>query len=387
MAPEPNVTLSGNSEICSGTNGALTASGADTYLWNTGETTPNISIGPVASTVYTVTGTNTVTGCSQTETLAVQVSSYPQMTVTGTTFCEGKTGIISAEGATNYLWSNGSTQPSIQVTAAANTIYSVSGTATSTLCVAMNTVLVEVVPIPTLSVKNSTINLCRNNPAELVAAGATNYLWSTGLTTASISVSPLSTSVYSVSTSSGSTGCIGTKTIQVNVIDLPHILISGDSTLCEGQMTTLTASGGNSYVWNTGATTSEINVMMNPQVTEFYVTGKNDKTGCSATDSIRVKESPACCELWVPNAFSPNGDNMNEEFATKTLCEFKEYTMYVFNKWGEQIWSTSDVNEKWNGYSKGQACKPDVYVYLIRATRLIPNLVSIERTGHIALIK
>ena len=104
-------------------------------------------------------------------------------------------------------------------------------------------------------------------------------------------------------------------------------------------------------------------------------------------DSIKVGNSEKCCEIFIPNSFTPNEDNMNEDFGAVTLCEFLEYKMYIFDKWGEQIFVSNNVGARWNGYYKGVLCKEDVYVYLIKAKRKGIGFKSYDKTGHVSLIK
>ena len=123
MNPLPTVTITGNSTICQGSSTTLTATGANTYNWSTGDNTASVSIN--AFGIYTVTGTSTE-GCSNTANVTVLVSQLPQITITGETdICAGESTTLTANGGDIYLWSNGSTDNTLTVNLAG--IYQVIG--------------------------------------------------------------------------------------------------------------------------------------------------------------------------------------------------------------------------------------------------------------------
>ncbi len=111
--PLPMVTITGNSTICQGNSTTLTASGADTYAWSTGDSTASVTIS--AFGVYTVTGTSTE-GCSNTANVTVLVSQPPVITISGETdICAGESTTLTASGGETYLWSNGTTENTLTV--------------------------------------------------------------------------------------------------------------------------------------------------------------------------------------------------------------------------------------------------------------------------------
>ena len=114
--PVPTITNGGNTTICQGSSTTLTASGADSYSWSTGENTASVNISSFG--VYTVTGTS-VEGCSNTANVTVLVSQLPVITITGETdFCAGESTTLTANGGTSYLWSDGTTNASLTVNTA-----------------------------------------------------------------------------------------------------------------------------------------------------------------------------------------------------------------------------------------------------------------------------
>ncbi|MBC7862769.1 MAG: T9SS type A sorting domain-containing protein, partial [Bacteroidia bacterium] len=129
----PVITISGINAICAGGSALLTASGADTYQWTAGPATDVNTVSPSSSASYTVVGTNSVTGCSNTTSQFVTVNSNPVVSVTNSLLtgieCEGSADTLIASGANTYLWSTSESTDTIIVTHATGTItWSVIGT-------------------------------------------------------------------------------------------------------------------------------------------------------------------------------------------------------------------------------------------------------------------
>ncbi len=281
--PIPNPSIAGTTTICAGSSTTLTASGGTTYSWNTGQTTAAITVSPSTATTYTVTAT--AGGCSNSATVQVTVNPNPVPTITGTsTICNGQSTTLTASGATTYSWNTGATTAAITVSPTTTTTYTVTGTTGG--CSRSTTIAVTVNPIPNPTI-SGTSAICAGGSTTLTAAGGTTYSWNTGQTTAAINVSPTVTTTYTVTATTG--GCSNTATQQVTVTPLPTPSISGTSTICNGQSTTLTASGGTTYSWNTGASTAAITVSPSTNTT-YTVTATT--SGCSNSTTIAVTVNP-----------------------------------------------------------------------------------------------
>ena len=270
--------------ICSGGSATLVGSGgAASYSWNPGAIAGATAVvSPTASTIYTLSGTSGT--CVNTQTTGVTVTASLNITVNNPTICAGNMATVTASGAINYTWSTGSVVPSITVSPAATTVYTVNGSNGS--CLGSKTATVIVNANPTVAVNSSTI--CSGNSATLVASGATTYSWSNGAATAIISVSPGVTTVYTVTGSNGA--CANTNTAQVTVNITPTVAVNS-STICSGNSTALTASGATTYSWSTGAPGSSISV--SPSVTTIYtVTGTNGGCSTSNTSTVTINTTP-----------------------------------------------------------------------------------------------
>ncbi|MGP8216946.1 MAG: T9SS type A sorting domain-containing protein [Bacteroidia bacterium] len=188
-------------------------------------------------------------------------------------------GLFLCSGGTpdslSYLWSPGGQTTQTISNLAAGT-YSV--TITSSDSVYHLTATVGTTPI-SVTATTSTPALCSGDSAMLVGGGATSYTWSTGQTNDTITVKPAVTTTYTV-TGKDTNGCSANAIVTVNIADLTAYAYP--SSVCIGDSTILTASGGVTYMWNTGATTSSI--IVKPTITATYTaTG-----GCKDTAKITI---------------------------------------------------------------------------------------------------
>ncbi|WP_053991058.1 hypothetical protein [Mangrovimonas sp. TPBH4] len=278
-----NANAGEDQTICEGSNVTLTATGGDTYLWSTGETTASITVSPEATTTYSVTayiGEN-----EGTDEVTVTVNELPVVDAgANVTITEGESVTLTATGGNTYEWNTGATAATITVSPAVTTTYEVTGFVNG--CEATDTVTVTVEEDTTVIVNANAgedQTICQGSNVTLTATGGDTYLWNTGETTASITVSPEATTTYSVIAYIGESE--GTDNVTVTVNELPVVDAGANVTITEGESVTLTATGGNTYEWNTGATAATITV--SPAVTTTYeVTGFVN--GCEATDTVTV---------------------------------------------------------------------------------------------------
>lgn len=301
--------------ICDGDSTTLTASGGDTYLWSTGATTASINVSPTSTTTYTVTATSS--GSSDDDDVIVTVNPLPVANAgTDVTICSGDTTTLTATGGDTYLWSTGATTASIDVSPTSATTYTV--TATSNGCSSDDSVDVSVNPIPTANA-GSDVTINEGESTTLIATGGDSYLWSTGGTTASINVSPLLSTTYTVTVAQN--GCSSNDDVQVTV-NVPVVANAGlDVTICEGDSTTLTASGGTTYLWNTGATTASISV--NPVLTTTYTVTVSDGITNDEDDVIVTVNTPPTADAGLD----------------VTICE-GDSTALTATGGGTYLWST-----------------------------------------------
>ena len=279
-APTISVTAS-NSVICGSGSTIFNASGASTYTWSSGIAN-GVAFSPTITSNYTVTATSAL-GCTNTAVRTISVNPAPIISVNSPTLCSGIAATLTALGATTYSWSTSALSNSIAVSPTLTTNYTVTGTTSG--CSTSTVASVFVSSSPTLSVNNATI--CAGQTASLIASGALFYAWNTGAISNSITVSPLTTTTYTV-VGTNAIGCTKTNVVTVVVNPMPIVTVNSP-TICAGQTATLSASGASSYAWNTGSLLNPI--LVSPSASTVYsVTGTS--LGCSTTTLVTVIVNP-----------------------------------------------------------------------------------------------
>lgn len=286
----PSLSITASSDIlCGGGSTNLTANFSNGSLqWSSGQTVSTIIVSPTTTTTYvaTLTANN---GCIATATQVIEVVTQAniQIIASDNSICAGESVTLTATGGDFYGWSNGSSSNSITVSPSSTTTYTVNGYVGT--CSGSDSQSIQVSSAPNITIQSPT-TVCNGNTITLTANGGTSYSWSTGQTTASITVSPTSNTTYTV-TGTNSAGCQNTATRSITVGSAPNVnVVASNLTPCPGTTITVTAVGATTYVWATGQTTNAITV--SPTVnTTYYATGTN-AAGCSATDSLTINLDP-----------------------------------------------------------------------------------------------
>lgn len=157
--------------------------------------------------------------------------------------------------------------------------------------------------------------------------------------------------------------------------------ISPDTMICRGESSTIWASGGESYLWSTGETLASI--LVNPNITTVYSVTITDALGTQTNASVEIKVA-VCQDLYVPNAFTPDGDNLNDEFIVKGE-NIQDFTMTIFSRNGQLVFETSDIHKGWDGKVRGKMGEPGFYTYKINYTDSIGK--SHEKKGQLLLLR
>ena len=282
----PPVALAAiSTTICAGAIVTMSVSGGNSYLWIpsaglSAANTATVSASPIITTTYTAIVSNT--GSCPDSAFVIITINNTLVTDAGPndTICKGQTATLNGSGGSSYLWNTGATTSFITISPSSTTSYTI----TSSLgnCTATDSAKVIVYAFPTVDAGlNDTI--CKGQTATLNGSGSSSYLWNTGATTASINVSPSTTSSYTVTTYNGI--CAAVDSAKVVVYATPIANAGLDETICKGQTATLNGSGGGSYLWSNGATSSSISI--SPSSTTSY-TVTTSLGNCTATDSAKV---------------------------------------------------------------------------------------------------
>ncbi|MEI6851348.1 MAG: PKD domain-containing protein [Bacteroidota bacterium] len=229
---------------------------------------------------------------SQPVTCNVLVNPNPTVTISPTnpSACAGSSVVLTGSCSTGvgwFTWSNGSqgTGP-ITVTPAATTTYTVTGTDQNG-CSGTASVVVTIASNLTITATATPPTICIGQSSVISAVGGTIYTWQPGaLSGDSVTVSPVTTTTYSVSASDGN-GCTGTTTVTVNVITSVVLTATANpSTICLGESTDLSATGALSYTWEPGTLAGNPVTVAPIANTTYTVTG--DVNGCSGSTTVTV---------------------------------------------------------------------------------------------------
>lgn len=281
--PLPTPSINGNLTPCLGKSTTLTVSGGATYVWSTGSTADNITIQPTAPITYSVTATSSA-GCTATNSVAITTYPVPSPSIQGNTIlCHEGTSTLTAVGGITFNWSTGATSNNITINEA--------GTYTVTItnsfgCSATTSAVATVEPQIIANIVGNDI-ICAGEQITLYATGGENYLWNTGLNTASLTHTPATNTTYTCTITSIN-GCEAVASKEVTVTPLPTPEISGSNFLCEGSSIQLTATGGSAFVWSNGITSNQ-NTITEPGIYTVTVTQNN----CSASTQTYITQHPS----------------------------------------------------------------------------------------------
>jgi gliding motility-associated-like protein len=208
-----------------------------------------------------------------------------------------------------------------------------------------------------------------------------SYTWSDGTTNNNITVN--SSGTYWLEIDNGS--CSITDSIKIDFAISPFVNLGSDTTICENdKIYYYLPTGEYNYVWSNGIT-SPNGILGEPGL--FWVNASNGI--CNIFDTINVQLDPNCkCNFFIPNAFSPNNDGINDKFFVNLECDITDFTFRIFNRWGELVYFSEDENGFWDGKYNGIEQPIDGYLYQIEyfpfETR---NGSLISKNGYFSLVK
>ncbi|HRS53919.1 MAG TPA: gliding motility-associated C-terminal domain-containing protein, partial [Bacteroidales bacterium] len=223
-------------------------------------------------------------------------------------------------------------------------------------------------------------------PGQLLTLDAGNpgssYIWSTGASTQILDIAAPGN--YSI-TVTDINNCSNIANFKVTLLLYPELDLGDDMILCE--MKPIVIDAGNNYniteyIWNTGEITRSIKVY-DPGIYSVTITN-----ACgSNSDSIFIAVDDTCSwVIFIPNAFTPNGDGDNDVFRTFGSENIIDFNMKIFNRWGEMLFQSNNINTGWNGKYEGEIQPNGVYTYIItfqvRGRDIIQN-----RFGKVLLLR
>ncbi|MBK9176886.1 MAG: gliding motility-associated C-terminal domain-containing protein [Flavobacteriales bacterium] len=375
VLPLPIVHLGNDTTICEGASLLLDAQLAGaTYQWSDGSSGPNLLVTD-AGTYQVLVDLN---GCTATDAINVAVFSPAALDLgPNQLHCPGEVVTLATGVIGSHLWSTGATSNAISLSTPGSYWVQVQVAA----CMVSDTVVIDYVPLVTPDLGGSRV-LCAGDTAWLaVDAGAASILWSTGGNADSIAVA--TTGDYGVTLSL--LGCTTTDAIQVRVLEwVDSISLGTDSTYCPDAPLVLdVTTPGASYLWSTGATSSSITVQQ-----EGVYTVQLSGPCIDAAAAMTVTEGVCDPMIHVPNAFTPNGDGINDVFGVSFYGPHRDYALDIFDRWGERIVSYDDPMMTWDGTVGGSPVPDGVYVWKIRyRASTDQGARARELIGHVTVLR
>jgi gliding motility-associated-like protein len=363
------VDLGNDTILCQGELLLNATTANASYTWQDNSTNPTYNV--TQSGTYWV---RTTKSCSVTDTITVNFISFPILNFgNDTILCPNETLILDATNpGASYLWQDNSTNATFTV--------SQPGTywvATTNNCgIIKDTINVTYYPLYIIDLGSDT-TLCEGKSMILEATTPNaSYLWQDNATTSNYTVSL--PGIYWVNVV---TNCRISDTITVNYIPLPRANFGSDTTLCQGKTLQLEPTPNSFYLWQDGS--------QNPSftITEAGTYWVNVSNSCGvANDTISVDFKDCYCTLFIPNAFRPNNDNLNDRFAPVSTCDFTEYHFLVFNRWGQIVYETYNPTDSWDGNCNGNPASLGLYVYLV-IYKFGNEIISNTNYGNVNLFR
>lgn len=467
--------------ICQGESDLLIASGADSYIWSTGELTNQLMVSPLITTSYTVIGLTN--GCSGSAIGTVTVNPTPIINVNSVEICYGESATLTATGADFFVWNTGLNSNSLNASPLSTTVYTVSGTIGE--CSSSTSATITVFP-PLLADAGLNDTICIGDSIALTAypnEPLYSYSWIPNVsligsdTYHPISF-PISSTTYELIITD-TNGCIGMDSVTIGVLENPIVsftsdIHSGCSPLCVtftdasiisndiiinwfwdfDDIINSSNTASPSYCFDTpghysinlsvitsnGCVASyladDLITVFEDPIANFSITSPDSEFSIyseieftdesyganewfwyldESTTSImqnptynysdtgtycvllKIKNSDGCSDtilkcfgihpffsLYVPNTFTPNDDDSNDTFYC--VGEYIDtFSMKIYNRWGEVVFSSEDIHEHWNGKYQNQLVESGVYTYKIEIIdknnkhRLINGHVTVLR--------
>ncbi|MFZ6053315.1 T9SS type B sorting domain-containing protein [Halocola ammonii] len=400
--PIPQLTVSENQTICAGDSVILTASSSvpgSTFLWQPGAIQGSeITVSPESNNLYSVIATSPQNCNSAQGSVIVSVEDSPELMLTGNdTICPGESTTFNVESDfanMSYTWSPGDLEgDEVTLSPESTTTYTVFGESGSGCNAEMDfTVVVQTPPSVSIDGSNS---ICEGDDALLIASSTTpnvDFEWSNSETTDQIVVSPSSSTEYSVTAFDGF--CTSEPaTFSVDVNPVPELYAPSDTLICPGSSASLSAQSdqsGATFGWSPGNLTGS-SVVVSPADATIYTVVAAVGNCVSEPQSFLIDFIPSCnCVFEMPNIFTPNDDNYNNEFTRigGQDCLFTEYDLRIFNRWGKEVWSTSNPTAAWDGKRKDNDMPEGVYYWTVKYSFIGgDNSSEKSMSGYITLVR
>lgn len=269
--------------------------------------------------------------------------------------------VIGGNGNYNYSWNTSPVQQSQTINNLSSGTYLVTVTETNACKDTATINLIEPTKISIQSnITDATCNLSNGSINTTVTGGtpAYSFLWSNNGNTTTLT--NLASGNYSLQITDAN-GCVANSAnfiVNNNVIPATAFL-GNDTIICPGQTILLNPGNFSNYLWQDNSTAPSFLVSQ----TGLYSVEVINNAGCKAIDEINVLVE--CKDIYFPSTFTPNHDAYNETFGPiGDVTSLSEYSMFIFNRWGQLIFSSYDPYKRWDGVYKGMRANIESFVFV-----------------------
>ena len=311
--------------------------------------------------------------------IAIGVNKFPVVAASNNGSCTGDTLFLHANDGILFLWTGPMNFTSTaQSPFIANAVSANSGTyyvnvTSAKGCVSKDSTIAIISARPVVNA-GSDVEICEGSSIQLNSTGnnITSYQWSPAIDLSNANIPnpvvfPKQSTVYILSVSNNR--CTASDSVMVVVNKIAKANAGPDKIILEGQSIVLngTAQGTSvSYLWTPNNYISSpitLSPTVNPPVTQTYTLQVISNKGCgTSSDDVEVKVFKG---LFIPNAFSPNNDGLNDTWNIVTLSAFPNATVNVYSRFGEKVFDNHGINKSWDGKFKGILLSPGAYPYII----------------------
>jgi gliding motility-associated-like protein len=370
--PVPAVFIGNDTGACAGQTILLKAPAGLQYQWQDGST-GNLYAAKTTG-LYWVKVTNQY-NCFAIDTINIVFKPLPSFSLgNDTSLCTNQVlniKISSAPITASYLWNTGNTTSALLINDPGLYWLKVSDSG----CVSTDSILVNYKPLPTVNLGKDTI-LCEGNILQLNTGNSDSYLWQDGTAASSYSVSQQGT--YSVQVTKNN--CVNRDTINVDYLYKPHFTLGADQFICKGQPLVLDPSLTDAnLLWQDGSRNKTFTVTM----PGLYSLSATNKCG-SVSDSVLITQG--VCNLYMPTAFTPNGDAKNDVFKAGFGEDITTYHLQVYNRFGQLVFETKDKNAGWDGRLNRKEQPAGAYIWLVQYS-IASNKTTQQLKGTVLLIR
>lgn len=394
----PTISFEGDTAVCIGDSVQLRGLGADSYVWKQNNTVLSeehlLAFEPKGNTRIVLTGH--LDDCSSSIEIYIKTNVLPALKIMGDeAICQDQEAVLTADGAYEYKWSTGETTATISHPLKQDGLFKVTGYSENG-CSSSKEITVKVHPLPNVDLTEKTTG-CRAEETEVVAkaTGGERYEWwsapfnsfiSGNIADSVIATITEPTTIYVMGYDSN--GCVKRDSVVVDTVQTIQMEFTVTPKVVEESNPIVTLEGiiPKNAKWMWVPNTTDDDVIEEEKKT---YTIKNAKNKNEVTYMVYAVDDKGCKyngdstvyiwkDFWAPNAFTPNGDLINDKFRFKGCEYMTEFTFTIYDRTGRIVFEGHSAEDAWDGTCKGEPCPWGVYGYVVN---YVSDYINIHKEG------